>query len=74
MKNTDYTIFLRQRYFVGDRVARVVLGTNQNNHFVFIVKSGQFPDMKSIMTVNRTLQDFLFLRNQLSAEYPEAAL
>lgn len=70
----DYTIFLKQRYFVGDRVAQVVLGTSVTQQFEFILKSGQFPDMESITTVSRSLNDFLFLRNQLAVEYPEAAL
>lgn len=57
-------------------MARIVLGLSSRTggNFEFIVKSGQFPDMASIHTVNRTLREFLFLRSQLGIEYPEAGL
>jgi ankyrin repeat protein len=72
----DYTIFLRQSYLAGDNVARVVLAsdTDASNDAVFMVKSGQFPETSSINTVTRSLKDFIYLRNQLMVEYPEAAL
>jgi ankyrin repeat protein len=73
---SDYTIFLRQSYLVGEHVARVVVSRENNgsNDVFFLVKSGQFPDTSSINTVSRSLRDFMYLRNQLMVEYPEAAL
>ena len=72
----DHTIFLRHSYFVGDHVARVVVANEKsaNSGLRFIVKSGQLEDMNSINTVTRSLKDFIYFRNQLMIEFPEAAL
>ena len=72
----DHTIFSRKLYIVGDRVARLVVSneTSNDGDLLFIVKSGSFPDINSINTVNRSLKDFIYLRHQLLAEFPEAAL
>ena len=68
---SDHTIFTRQSCLMGDHVARVVLARDKT---AFMVKSGQFPETSSINTVIRSLKDFIYLRNQLMVEYPEAAL
>lgn len=73
---SDHTFFLRQSYFAGDKVARVMFANELSTYsdVYFIVKSGQFPETSSINTVTRSLKDFIYLRNQLLVETPEAAL
>ncbi|KAJ3300432.1 hypothetical protein HK104_000490 [Borealophlyctis nickersoniae] len=70
----DYTLFMQRPFKANERVAWVVRAVLEGENRLFVVKSGLFPDISSITTVRRTLQDFDFLRQQLLTEFPEACL
>ncbi|KAJ3042927.1 hypothetical protein HDV00_006234 [Rhizophlyctis rosea] len=70
----DYSLFVRKDFKSGERVAAVMRAVVRGEDVVFTVKSGTFPEMSSITTVHRTLDDFVFLRDQLSVDHPEVFL
>ena len=79
----DYTFFLNEKEkctvsqsadtrILSVRSASVVrsnLGDINGEHLSFFIKSGTYPEFGSIITVERTLDDFLFLRQQVKINF-----
>lgn len=69
----DY-ILAYKRGKKNERFALVTRGKIKDDTIVFSLKSGQYGDIKSIATVQRTLLEFIFLRQQLIYEYPHGCI
>ncbi|KAJ3044862.1 hypothetical protein HK097_001348 [Rhizophlyctis rosea] len=70
----NYSLFVRRDFKVNERVAAVIRAAVRDDGVSFTVKSGTFPEISTITTVYRTLDDFVFLREQLAVEHPEVFL
>ncbi|TPX31731.1 hypothetical protein SmJEL517_g05002 [Synchytrium microbalum] len=71
----DYSLFRSGEHKQQERVASVARAIPLlHDKIVLVVKSGLYPDISSITTVHRELQDFALLRQQLLVERPEACL
>ncbi|ORX75779.1 ankyrin [Anaeromyces robustus] len=57
-----------------EKFAKVTRGIIKDDTIMFYLKSGKYGDLKTITTVQRSLFDFIFLRQQLLFEYPHACI
>ncbi|ORX43242.1 ankyrin [Piromyces finnis] len=70
----DNYIIVNKRGKSNEKFAMVTRGKIKDDTILFTLKSGRFGDINSILTVKRSLSDFLFLRQQLVFEYPHACI
>jgi len=69
----DY-IIINKRGKKNEKFALVTRGKIKDNTIYFFLKSGNYGDMRSITTVQRSLSDFTFLRQEIVFEYPHACI